>query len=88
MFGAQRDETRSRALRALKALARDLFDAGEDDAVVVNELACTEPGCPPIETVVALLRAGREPRQVKLHKPAMDVTEDDLRAAIAGRDPM
>lgn len=29
-----------------------------------------------------LLRAGSEPRQVKIHKPAVDVTEDDLRHAI------
>jgi len=40
-----------------------LFEAADDDAVVVNELACTQPGCPPIETVVALLRAGSEPRR-------------------------
>lgn len=82
MFGPRNDARRSAAIRALKATARTLFDAGEDDAVVVNELQCTEPGCPPIETVVALLRAGSEPRQVKVHKPAVEVTEDDLRAAI------
>ena len=84
MFGPRHDEGRSAALRALKATARTLFEAGEDDAVVVNELQCTEPGCPPVETVVALLRAGAEPRQVKVHKPAVEVTEDDLRAAIRG----
>ena len=84
MFGPRNDERRSAAIRALKATARTLFDAGEDDAVVVNELQCTEPGCPPIETVVALLRAGNEPRQVKVQKPAAEVTEDDLRAAIQG----
>jgi hypothetical protein len=84
MFGPRNDERRSAAIRALKAAARTLFEAGEDDAVVVNELQCTEPGCPPIETVVALLRAGSEPRQVKVHKPAVEVTEEDLRVAIQG----
>ena len=84
MFGPRDDGRRSAAIRALKATARTLFAAGEDDAVVVNELQCTEPGCPPIETVVALLRAGSEPRQVRVHKPAVEVTEDDLRAAIQG----
>jgi hypothetical protein len=62
MFASRQDAQRSKALRALKAAARALFDAGEDEAVVVNELSCTEPGCPPIETVVALLRAGSKPR--------------------------
>lgn len=84
MFRPRHDERRSAAIRALKATARTLFDAGEEDAVVVSELQCTEPGCPPIETVVALLRAGNEPRQVKVHKPAVEVTEDDLRAALQG----
>jgi hypothetical protein len=79
MFGPRTDDKRSQAVRRLKQLARLLFEAAEDDAVVVTELACTEPGCPPIETVVALLRAGCAPRQVKVHKPAVDVTEDDLR---------
>jgi hypothetical protein len=82
MFGPRNDERRSAAIRGLKAAARTLFEATDDDAVVVNELQCTEPGCPPVETIVALLRAGSEPRCVKVHKPAVDVTEDDLRAAI------
>jgi hypothetical protein len=82
MFGPRNDERRSAAIRTLKATARTLFEANDDDAVLVNELSCTEPGCPPIETVVALLRAGVEPRQVKIHKPAVEVTEDDLRLAI------
>jgi hypothetical protein len=84
MFGPRNDERRSAAIRALKAAAHALFEATDDDAVVVHELSCTEPGCPPIETVVALLRAGSEPRQVKVHKPAVEVTEDDLRVAIQG----
>jgi len=33
MFGPRRDERRSAAIRALKATARALFEAGEDDAV-------------------------------------------------------
>jgi hypothetical protein len=87
MFASRQDARRSKAIRALKLTARTLFEAGEDEAVVVNELTCTEPGCPPVETVVALLREGSKPRQVKLHKAAVDVTEDDLRAAIEGLAP-
>ncbi len=82
MFSPRKDEKRSAAIRAIKASASVLFGAGEDDAVVVNELRCTEPGCPPIETVIALLRAGSPPRQVKVHKPVTEVTESDVRAAI------
>ncbi len=85
MFGPRNDERRAAAIRALKETARTLFEALDDDVVIVNELTCTEPGCPPIETVVALLRAGSAPRQVKIHKPAVEVTEEDLRAELQSR---
>jgi hypothetical protein len=83
LFRKAQDARRIEASRRLKALARHLFGANEDDAIVVNELRCTEPGCPPIETVVALLRQGAPTRQVKVHKPIADVTDDDLRDAFA-----
>jgi len=83
MFG-ERNDQRAIAVRALKALARAAFGAEEDDVIVVSELRCTEPGCPPLETVVALLREGAPPKQVKVHKPVVEVTEADLRAALRG----
>lgn len=82
LFGDRTDEKRSAAIRALKESARVLMDARDDDAVVVNELRCVEPGCPPVETVIALLRPGAPPRQIKVHKPAVEVTAKDLRTAL------
>ena len=82
MFNKRDDETRSAAIRAIKQMARGIFDAAEDDVIVVSELKCSEPGCPPLETVVVLLKAGAQPRQIKLHKAAVDVNEDDLRIAL------
>lgn len=78
------DPKRVAALRALREAASRLLGATDDDAVVVQELRCTETGCPPLETVVALLRAGQPPRQVKVHKAVADVTIDDLRRVIVG----
>jgi len=82
MFAPRNDERRSAAIRPIKASAAALFAAGESDVVVVNELRCTEPGCPPIETVIALLRAGSPPRQLKVHKAVVEVTDEDLRDVI------
>ncbi len=83
LFAPKADPRRLTAIRMLKELARELFEATEHDGVSVVELACSEPGCPPLETVVAVLRPGSEPRQVKVHKAAVDVTEADLRAALS-----
>ncbi len=64
----------------IKRWAEAAFALGEDDSVMVTELRCTEPGCPPLETVIALLTAGGPTRQHKIHKPITDVTEEDIRA--------
>jgi hypothetical protein len=85
VFGNRQDGRQTAAMRAIKQEAQALFEATETDVVLVNELRCDEPGCPPIETIVALLRAGAPPRQLKVHKPLVDVTVEDLRAAWLGQ---
>ena len=55
-----------------------------DDAVVmVKELACTESGCPAVETVVAVLSA-REQRKFTVPRPLADVTEGDVARGCLG----
>ena len=65
----------------VKDWATAVLHPGDECTVLVTELACTEPGCPPVETVIALL--GRaEPTQWKLHKPVAAITENDVRTAL------
>ena len=68
------------AVARLQAATRALLDLSDDDVVSVTELACRESGCPDVETVVALLRAGEKPRAAKFRKPLRDVTADNLSA--------
>lgn len=69
-------------MRQLKDTVRQLLDLDDDSAVVVRQLTCTEPGCPPVETVVAVLPMDGDARRWTLHRPADQITEDDLRAAL------
>jgi hypothetical protein len=69
----------------VKALVDELIDT-DDVTVLVTELACTEPGCPPVETVIALLSDGGN-TQYKVHKPVAEVTLDDLRGVLHGDIP-
>ncbi|MEM9039510.1 MAG: hypothetical protein AAGD33_06415 [Actinomycetota bacterium] len=64
----------------MKAVVADLVD-DVDATVLVTELACSEPGCPPIETVIAVL-ADTGNVQYKIHKPVAEVDVDDVRAAV------
>ena len=53
------------------------FALSDDDTVMVSEVACSVPGCPPIEThLVFWTGAGRH--HFKIFKPFADVVEDDL----------
>lgn len=55
-----------------------------DDAVVmVKELACTESGCPAVETVVAVL-AAKEQRKFTVPRPLAEITEDDVARGCLG----
>ncbi|MBE1603436.1 transcriptional repressor [Actinopolymorpha pittospori] len=67
---------------ALKETVRDALDLGLDHTVVIQQLACAEPDCPPIETVVAVLSPTEPPRRWTLHQPLSAVTADDIRTII------
>jgi nitrate reductase delta subunit len=66
------------AVRRLKHLTSEHFRLSEDAIVMVTELACTIPGCPPVETVFAFWPEGGQRRQFKVFKPAAEVDEADL----------
>jgi hypothetical protein len=71
---------------ALKEAVREMLRLGDRHTVMVQQLACAEPGCPPVETVVAVLAAGDPPRRWTIHKPLSDVTADDIRTALTPGD--
>ena len=66
------------ALRRVKAWTRARFQLPEDAAILVSEIACGLPGCPPLETVVAFWIEGDLRHQFKVFKPVTEVVEDDL----------
>jgi len=78
-IGASRNPGDSARVRALVRTAIPDTDV----TILVTELTCTEPGCPPTETVIALMHPGA-PRQYKIHKPLVDVTASDISSAFAG----
>jgi hypothetical protein len=69
------------ALARIRGWVRTVWDLSEDASVMVSELRCSEPGCPPVETVVLVFRAPDETFQIKLAMPAAAVTYSDLQGA-------
>ena len=65
------------ALDRVRDWTRTRFALTDDETVMVSEMACGVPGCPPIEThLVFWTAAGRH--HFKVFKPLAAVVEDDL----------
>ena len=67
----------SDTLDRVREWTRARFRLGEDVTILVAEVSCRLPGCPPRETVVAFW-LGETRHQFKLFKPVVEVTADDL----------
>ncbi len=64
---------RSRAVH-LAEHVRTVLQLPDNIAVTVQQLTCREPGCPPIETAIAVLAS--PPRRWNLHQPLLDITDE------------
>jgi len=66
------------ALARVRAWTRERFALAETAAIVVAEVACGLPGCPPLETAVAFWTEDATRHQFKVFKPVREVTSEDL----------
>jgi hypothetical protein len=75
---ARNDRADAAALARVRAWTRARFALAEDVTIMVNELACSLPGCPPRETVVVFWTAPDRRHHFKIFKPAAAVATEDL----------
>lgn len=78
LFSGGRAEVQQAAIERVAAWVRQRFSLAEDDAVLVSEVACPLPGCPPLETVIAFWTEGETRHHFKLFKPVAEIVYDDL----------
>ncbi|MFZ2651355.1 MAG: hypothetical protein WA210_14730 [Burkholderiaceae bacterium] len=79
MFGTFRSSpARLEALERVTAWTRERFTLESEAAILVSELACTVPGCPPLETVVAFWTAANRRHHFRVFKPVADILAEDL----------
>ena|ERR1700680_1748143 len=65
------------ALERVREWTRQRFQLAFDSAILVSEVACNLPGCPPLETVVAFWENDTR-YHFKLFKRVAEVTYDNL----------
>jgi hypothetical protein len=66
------------ALDRIRDWTKERFRLSGDDTLLVTEVACSQPGCPPLETVVAFWTEGNKRHHFKVFKPAAEVLPEDL----------
>jgi hypothetical protein len=65
------------AAERVREWTRARFALPEDATIMVAEVACAVPGCPPLETLIAFwIESARH--HFKVFKPVEGVAEDDL----------
>ena len=65
-------------VREIKDTVRSSLALADGVVVLVTELKCSEPGCPPVETIVALLGADGRNLQTKIHQPVIAIRAEQL----------
>jgi nitrate reductase delta subunit len=77
-IGAFRQVTDDEALARVREWSRERFALPHDAAILVSEVACLRPGCPPIETLVAFWTENNRRHHFKVFKPVGKIVLDDL----------
>jgi nitrate reductase delta subunit len=72
------DPGHGQAVARVQAWTRAQYGLPDGAAVMVSELECKRPGCPPLETVVAFWLDDGQRRHFKVFKPVAGVAAGDL----------
>ena len=76
---ARRQNSDPAQLDRVKTWTRACLQIDAAVPISISQLHCSEPGCPPVETAIAILG---EPKQtLKIHKALADVTAADVARA-------
>lgn len=71
------------AAERVKALVLAALALPPGTEVAVSEIVCLDPACPGTETVMLVMAPSMKTRAAKLGKAAAEITEPEVRAALA-----
>ena len=76
-FGIPRAGVDPEVIARVREWVRERFKLSDDATIMVSEITCKLPGCPPLETVVAFWENEMR-HHFKIFKPLAEVTRDNL----------
>ncbi len=67
----------------VKGWVRDVLSLPDEASVTVNEIACTDPACPGLETVILVMRPGQSTAAFKARGSVVVQTRPVIEKALA-----
>ncbi len=81
LFKQPRPTAKSEHVQQLKTWTQEILTLPTDVPISISQLQCHEPGCPPVETVIAVMS---QPIQTfKIHGAADDIDREALAQALS-----
>ena len=77
-FGRALLEISPYTLDQIRYWMRQNFGFGKEVPIVVKEVPCVKPACPPIETAIVAILRNAPPRYFKIQRPINEVTFDNV----------
>ena len=76
MFSRQTTKADPAQINQIKTWAYELLHLNPEIPISISQLRCTEPDCPPVETVIAVMTTPIQ--QYKIHKPVTEIDYGDI----------
>ncbi|NJK48030.1 hypothetical protein HC931_07480 [Candidatus Gracilibacteria bacterium] len=76
LFSGGKPKANPEKIKQIKTWIYQLFEIDEEIFISLNQLQCTEPDCPPLETVIVIMDEPRQ--QYKIHKSIAEIEREDL----------
>ncbi|VEP12828.1 conserved hypothetical protein [Hyella patelloides LEGE 07179] len=67
-------------VKQVKTWIAEILNLDEQVTISLNQLTCHEPGCPPIETAIVIMK--QPPKQYKIHKSIAEIERTDIERLI------
>ncbi|MEA5594536.1 hypothetical protein [Rivularia sp. UHCC 0363] len=75
-FGRATTEVNRQQIKQVKEWIYQCLNIDEEISISLSQLQCTEPDCPPIETVISIMK--NPVQQYKIHKKIADIEYSDI----------
>ena len=75
-LGKQSHKASSQEIKQVKQWIYQALQIDDEISISLSQLQCTEPGCPPIETVINIMT--NPVQQYKIHKSIAEIEYTDI----------